>query len=1511
MNRMPLFNSDMKPSAATNNKLVVHSSNERTLGFKNDGFMLHEGDTQADDDLTQVTDYDLHSQSLIENENLGPTSVQLSADKNEAAADPSECEPVENIEKGQDIKKTSNSSHQDDAVKICIPRKSTRRRVNLDRLCFNLHVSQCHNSQPFQYSAERKRKAPSSDCEDLSEKLLNHRKTKRVQNSQHSARDCKNSNVPSLACIEFSQNVQTKKCANVQTKEAQFIKNTKTFMIQPQQGNRKTRAELRKAQNHKKRNRTTFSTGKADEERKKLTGDEAGSKQRSSQFRKIHTRSSSQHSKAKKETSLSCDTQSKARNNRNAENIVGSESSLSSLTASASSSFPFSLAHANRRNLYGETKLHIAVKNRDLNMLRAFIQAGVNVNLPDHAGWTPLHEASLQGFHEIVQELLSAGAEVNCKGDCGVTPLQDAAISGHYQHGAIAIQNADIGKCAQYVIDGKIKRLIDNQQQKRLEKGITKIGNKQLLRGVDFKNGVDCQKLEQEANCTTALHTDKGDIVITQSETGNDIVPTEDTDETMVFEPVISGHNLKETVTMEHQSNSSMPTCTMISSNKLNATPINLHSESKITVDNSSDTIGELNVNNSHVLSHSSVSTDQEAAEATNSSKAKEGHGSSKNSRSSNFVHSKWREFNHDTSEKDGPSHVAERNQSKEKTLNSTLHESEKIYKVQPAEVTGNMEMASKPSTSQVTSETSGSLTSCKKTTSSVDISTIRSINKKDGKGQSRLHLAVMKRDLLLVRSLIAAGIEVNMKDYAGWTALHEACDRGFIEGIQELLKAGADVNSIGMDGVSPLHDAVRSSHYEAVKLLLEHGANPNQKKSDGLTAFDEAENHQIRALLKTFRSSEATVCKQSQLGKGPLRDNSAFCIGDQAPPTLQNDNGSESSHHYLLQHKSIMTILDEVEKKQEGIMKELKETESIAGVKLKLAQMQHVLNEVLAKHKAEKESLVKRFRVTPGSFRQDILQRQLTTLACRQKRFLSMLHKKKALDRKLKECNLKLQNTQHNASINQAVASLIHITKSITTGNPNSSKIQHANQNEASTANPDSGQSGEICITSPNQEPGARQKIRCLNQTEADTTDNPVANTIVTSREGTVGCSNKINVPFCILDCTHSQSNMQTTNTSQSASGKGKESAPLQPIASQLSHAQMETSSISQSDCSDLTSCSSSGQNVLLKSMQCTNTKDNFKPNSTNASAQSRTEEFSANSSKAIEIFSVPFNNIPLKTSLPVCRIARPQMSQPKPGLVHSNKPNTPSEYQQQTSQFNSTKPSSAPRCIGMFQANSNSQCSMQINNNQLTSSQTNVSLARTASNCRRKPASECLPHNNGDRQRKIIHLIDLIKCGVIQPGENALELKLQGSCHKAELLSSGLIRSSNGISHRSPVRWMKALLGDDIPVNWRVAWNKVTYRGKELLKYVPMTNSSTVVPQSRPLLQSAKLTTLTDKTSSVPTQCSIVTEAPKQSTNMKSPSSFMQIREILLITNNELFPSYIIDQHWKHYIECDNWDF
>lgn len=39
-----------------------------------------------------------------------------------------------------------------------------------------------------------------------------------------------------------------------------------------------------------------------------------------------------------------------------------------------------------RKNIYGETKLLKAAINGNVNLLRALIQAGANVNLPDYAG---------------------------------------------------------------------------------------------------------------------------------------------------------------------------------------------------------------------------------------------------------------------------------------------------------------------------------------------------------------------------------------------------------------------------------------------------------------------------------------------------------------------------------------------------------------------------------------------------------------------------------------------------------------------------------------------------------------------------------------------------------------------------------------------------------------------------------------------------------------------------------------------------------------------------------------------------------------------------------------------------------------------------------------------------------------------------------------------------------------------------------------------------------------------
>ena len=59
---------------------------------------------------------------------------------------------------------------------------------------------------------------------------------------------------------------------------------------------------------------------------------------------------------------------------------------------------------------------------------------GAEVNVRDHCGWTPLHEACNHGYMEVVQVLLDHGAMIDDPGGThcgGVTPLMDGAINGH------------------------------------------------------------------------------------------------------------------------------------------------------------------------------------------------------------------------------------------------------------------------------------------------------------------------------------------------------------------------------------------------------------------------------------------------------------------------------------------------------------------------------------------------------------------------------------------------------------------------------------------------------------------------------------------------------------------------------------------------------------------------------------------------------------------------------------------------------------------------------------------------------------------------------------------------------------------------------------------------------------------------------------------------------------------------------------------------------------------------
>jgi ankyrin repeat protein len=74
--------------------------------------------------------------------------------------------------------------------------------------------------------------------------------------------------------------------------------------------------------------------------------------------------------------------------------------------------------------------IHSAAAHRDaevsLQMVKALIEVGAEVNVAQHGGWTPLHQAADHGHHEQVQLLLDAGADPGLKSMDGRVPADMA-----------------------------------------------------------------------------------------------------------------------------------------------------------------------------------------------------------------------------------------------------------------------------------------------------------------------------------------------------------------------------------------------------------------------------------------------------------------------------------------------------------------------------------------------------------------------------------------------------------------------------------------------------------------------------------------------------------------------------------------------------------------------------------------------------------------------------------------------------------------------------------------------------------------------------------------------------------------------------------------------------------------------------------------------------------------------------------------------------------------------------
>lgn len=111
---------------------------------------------------------------------------------------------------------------------------------------------------------------------------------------------------------------------------------------------------------------------------------------------------------------------------------------------------------------------------------------------------------------------------------------------------------------------------------------------------------------------------------------------------------------------------------------------------------------------------------------------------------------------------------------------------------------------------------------------------------------QTPLHIAVITRQLPVVRRLICAGASVDVRDQLGNTPLHNACRLGYEDVVRTLLKSvdynetlqnkyeipyqrlPQDLESRNYEGLTCLHLAAIGGHIDVLKLLLEAGANIN-----------------------------------------------------------------------------------------------------------------------------------------------------------------------------------------------------------------------------------------------------------------------------------------------------------------------------------------------------------------------------------------------------------------------------------------------------------------------------------------------------------------------------------------------------------------------------------------------------------------------------------------------------------------------------------------------------------
>ncbi|XP_076233940.1 BRCA1-associated RING domain protein 1 [Calliopsis andreniformis] len=179
-----------------------------------------------------------------------------------------------------------------------------------------------------------------------------------------------------------------------------------------------------------------------------------------------------------------------------------------------------------------------------------------------------------------------------------------------------------------------------------------------------------------------------------------------------------------------------------------------------------------------------------------------------------------------------------------------------------------------------------------------------KDINKRNEKGETRLHIACLKENESYVKTLLAAGANPNTKDNANWTPLQEVVNYGYSNICKLLLECGASPNTPGSENRTALHEAAIKNRLEEAKMLLQYSAKRDVYDEHGKRPIDYCEPYtNMWKILNEENEMNETVEGTTNLNC--TLDQSSFAIQSYGGIVIYASNLKEENRKLLQQMAS------------------------------------------------------------------------------------------------------------------------------------------------------------------------------------------------------------------------------------------------------------------------------------------------------------------------------------------------------------------------------------------------------------------------------------------------------------------------------------------------------------------------------------------------------------------------------------------------------------------------------